>query len=159
MPIFSEETFLESLNTCCELDSISELSGFVYNKCHLTLHVTSKAQKWIYFYSKFPRGIWWKELRAVHLMRWFLVYTWKGVFIRCWRTVVDEVDEWMKWACSQYSGETSLELYGTPQEVNMSTGQVVFRVAKAVEVSHRTQMELWGTDYILEVIGEKGKFA
>ena len=45
MPIFSEETFLESLNTCCELDSISELSGFVYNKCHVTLHVTSKAQK------------------------------------------------------------------------------------------------------------------
>ena len=65
----------------------------------------------------------------------------------------------MKGAWSQYSGKTSLEFYGIPQEANMSTGQVVFKVAEAVEASHRTQMELWGTDYILEVIGEKGKFA
>ena len=30
---------------CCELDSMSELSGFVYIKSHVTLHVKSKAQK------------------------------------------------------------------------------------------------------------------
>ena len=48
----------------------------------------------------------------------------------------------MKGAWSQYSGTTSLEFYGIPQEGNMSTGQVVFKVAEAVEASHRTQMEL-----------------
>ena len=30
---------------CCELDSMSELSGFVYIKSHVILHVKSKAQK------------------------------------------------------------------------------------------------------------------
>ena len=57
IPILSEETFLESeklfkknfqsrsLNTCCELDSMSELSVFVYIKSHLTLYVKSTAQK------------------------------------------------------------------------------------------------------------------
>ena len=30
---------------CCELDSMSELSGFVYIKSHVTLHVNSEAQK------------------------------------------------------------------------------------------------------------------
>ena len=30
---------------CCELDSMSELSGFVYIKSHVKLHVKSKAQK------------------------------------------------------------------------------------------------------------------
>ena len=30
---------------CCELDSMSELSGFVYIKSQVTLHVKSKAQK------------------------------------------------------------------------------------------------------------------
>ena len=30
---------------CCELDSMSELSGFVFIKSHVTLHVKSKAQK------------------------------------------------------------------------------------------------------------------
>ena len=30
---------------CCELDSMSELSGFVYIKSHVILHVNSKAQK------------------------------------------------------------------------------------------------------------------
>ena len=30
---------------CCELDSMSELSGFVYIKNHMTLQVKSKAQK------------------------------------------------------------------------------------------------------------------
>ena len=60
---------------------------------------------------------------------------------------LSDVDEqlqtkWMKGAWSQYSGKTSLEFYGIPQEVNMSTGQVVFKVAEAVEASHRTQMEL-----------------
>ena len=29
----------------CELDSMSKLSGFVYIKIHVILHVTSKAQK------------------------------------------------------------------------------------------------------------------
>ena len=57
MPILSEETFLESgklikgnfqsrnLDTCCELNSMSELLWFVYIKSHMTLHVKSKAQK------------------------------------------------------------------------------------------------------------------
>ena len=57
MSILSEETLLESgklfkknfqsrsLDTCCELDSMSELSGFVYIKNHVILHVKSKAQK------------------------------------------------------------------------------------------------------------------
>ena len=30
---------------CCELDSMSELLGFVYIKNHVILHVKSKAQK------------------------------------------------------------------------------------------------------------------
>ena len=30
---------------CCELDSMSELSGFVYIKSHVILHVKCKAQK------------------------------------------------------------------------------------------------------------------
>ena len=30
---------------CCELDSMSELSGFIYIKSQVTLHVKSKAQK------------------------------------------------------------------------------------------------------------------
>ena len=30
---------------CCELTSMSELSGFVYIKIHVILHVNSKAQK------------------------------------------------------------------------------------------------------------------
>ena len=51
MPILSEETFLESWQLfkkiskgfmCCELDSMSELSRFVYIKSHVTLHVKSK---------------------------------------------------------------------------------------------------------------------
>ena len=57
MSILSEDTLLEggtlfkknfqsrSLDTCCELDSMSELSGFVYIKNHVILHVKSKAQK------------------------------------------------------------------------------------------------------------------
>ena len=58
MSILSEETFLEVGqlfkkkypkpkfgHMCCELDSMSEFSGFVYIKSHMTLHVNSKAQK------------------------------------------------------------------------------------------------------------------
>ena len=53
MPILSEETFLESGqlfkskfgHMCCELDSMSKLSEFVYIKSHVTLHAKSKAQK------------------------------------------------------------------------------------------------------------------
>ena len=57
MSILSEDTLLEggtlfqknfqsrSLDTCCELDSMSELSGFVYIKNHVILHVKFKAQK------------------------------------------------------------------------------------------------------------------
>ena len=62
MPILSEETFLEggqlfkknSKAEICthvrELDSMSELSGFVYIKSHVTLHVNSEAQKVNYEY-------------------------------------------------------------------------------------------------------------
>ena len=51
MSILSEETLLESgkllkkFHICCELDSMSELSGFVYIKNHVILHVKFKAQK------------------------------------------------------------------------------------------------------------------
>ena len=53
MSILSEETLFESGKLCekicqfmCyELDAMSELSGFVYTKGHLTLHVKSKAQR------------------------------------------------------------------------------------------------------------------
>ena len=59
MSILSEETILESGklfkelklpkpkfgHMCCELDSMSELSGFGYIKSHVTLHVKSEAQK------------------------------------------------------------------------------------------------------------------
>ena len=51
MSILSEDTLLESgkllkkFHICCELDSMSELSGFVYIKNHVILHVKSKAQK------------------------------------------------------------------------------------------------------------------
>ena len=53
MSIFSVETLLESGklfkpnfgHMCCELDSMSELSGFVYIKSYVILHVKSKAQK------------------------------------------------------------------------------------------------------------------
>ena len=58
MSILSEETLLESRRlfkkklpkpkfgvVCCELNSMSVLSGFVYIKSHVTLHVKSKAQK------------------------------------------------------------------------------------------------------------------
>ena len=57
MSILSEETLLESRklfkknfqsrssDTCCELDSMSELSGSVYIKSHVILHVKSRAQK------------------------------------------------------------------------------------------------------------------
>ena len=59
MPILSEEMFLiwkwvvisekfpksKFGHMCCELDSMSELSGFVYIKSHMTLRVKSKAQK------------------------------------------------------------------------------------------------------------------
>ena len=58
MPILSEEMFLiwkwvvisekfpksKFGHMCCELDSMSELSGFVYIKSHVTLHVKTNAQ-------------------------------------------------------------------------------------------------------------------
>ena len=36
--------------TCCELDSMSKLSGFVYIKSHVTLYVKSKAGPHAYSY-------------------------------------------------------------------------------------------------------------
>ena len=59
MSILSQETILESGklfkelklpkpkfgHVCCELDSMSEYSGFGYIKSHVTLHVKSEAQK------------------------------------------------------------------------------------------------------------------
>ena len=57
MSIFSVETLLESGklfkknlkpnfgHMCCELDTMSELSRFVYIKSYVILHVKSKAQK------------------------------------------------------------------------------------------------------------------
>ena len=46
---------------CCELDSMSELSGFVYTKSHVTLQVKSKAQKvnWSY-HGMGARSLLWK---------------------------------------------------------------------------------------------------